>query len=90
MKPDPVDVPTIQVELASPQSPDSVNIMDEFRKDKEKDEDTGLTMKLPSGPSAPPRKQSEEEDAKDPQKLTRCLSDPGPSADEGEDDPFLP
>uniref|UniRef100_H2MJ51 Sodium/hydrogen exchanger n=1 Tax=Oryzias latipes TaxID=8090 RepID=H2MJ51_ORYLA len=90
VKPDPVDVPTIQVELASPQSPDSVNIMDEFRKDKEKDEDTGLTMKLPSGPSAPPRKQSEEEDAKDPQKLTRCLSDPGPSADEGEDDPFLP
>uniref|UniRef100_A0A3P9L9K4 Sodium/hydrogen exchanger n=1 Tax=Oryzias latipes TaxID=8090 RepID=A0A3P9L9K4_ORYLA len=88
VKPDPVAVPTIQVELASPQSPDSVNIMDEFRKDKEKDEDTGLTMKPPSGPSAPPRKQSE--DAKDPQKLTRCLSDPGPSADEGEDDPFLP
>lgn len=89
MKPDADGVPTIQVELASPQSPESVNIVnivDEVKRDREKDEDMGLTMKPPSAPS----KQGAEEDAKDQQKLMRCLSDPGPSADEGEDDPFLP
>ncbi|XP_028985181.1 sodium/hydrogen exchanger 1 isoform X2 [Betta splendens] len=76
-------VPTIQVDLASPQSPDSVNVMDEFIKADAGDEDSGLMMK-------PPRKPGEEDGARDQQKLTRCLSDPGPSADEDEDEPFLP
>uniref|UniRef100_A0A8C6UTJ6 Sodium/hydrogen exchanger n=1 Tax=Neogobius melanostomus TaxID=47308 RepID=A0A8C6UTJ6_9GOBI len=52
------NVPTFQVDLASPQSPDSVTLLNELKK-------------------------------RDQQKLTRCLSDPGPSADEDEDEPFL-
>ncbi|KAF3692205.1 Sodium/hydrogen exchanger 1 Na(+)/H(+) exchanger 1 [Channa argus] len=82
-------VPTIQVDLASPQSPDSVNVMDEFRKADQAEEEQGLIMKPPSGPSGLP-KPGEADGARDPQKLVRCLSDPGPSADEEEDEPFLP
>ncbi|XP_068616648.1 sodium/hydrogen exchanger 1 [Brachionichthys hirsutus] len=79
-------VPSIQVDLASPQSPDSVDLMDEFgraerqEEEEEEEEDRGLTMRPPGEAGA----------AKDPQKLTRCLSDPGPSPDEDEDEPFLP
>lgn len=76
-------VPTIQVDLASPQSPDSVNVMDEFTRADQGEEDQGLMMK-------PSDKPGEGGGAKDQQKLTRCLSDPGPSADEEEDEPFLP
>ncbi|KAI9524092.1 Sodium/hydrogen exchanger 1 [Dissostichus eleginoides] len=88
-KPESDSVPTIQVDLASPQSPDSVNVMDEFRRAGQQqrgggrgEEDQGLMMR--------PHKTGEGADGKDPQKLTRCLSDPGPSADEEEDQPFLP
>uniref|UniRef100_A0A8D3D6L2 Sodium/hydrogen exchanger n=1 Tax=Scophthalmus maximus TaxID=52904 RepID=A0A8D3D6L2_SCOMX len=85
-------VPTIQVDLASPQSPDSVNVMDEFRRAKQQQEEEeeyqGLMMKPPQGPSGP-NKPGEADTTRDPQKLTRCLSDPGPSADEDEDEPFL-
>lgn len=77
------NVPTIQVDLASPQSPDSVNLLNELKKaESQPDEDQGLTMK------APPSRPGESE--RDQQKLARCLSDPGPSADEDEDEPFLP
>lgn len=85
-------MPTIQVDLASPQSPDSINLMDEFRAAKKKkqqeEEDQGLTMTMRShsgarGPNMPGEADRE-------QKMTRCLSDPGPSADEDEDEPFLP
>lgn len=72
------NVPSIQVDLASPQSPDSVNLLNELKKD----EDQGLMMKTPSSKPG--------ESERDQQKLSRCLSDPGPSADEEEDDPFLP
>ncbi|TKS82438.1 Sodium/hydrogen exchanger 1 APNH [Collichthys lucidus] len=81
-------VPTIQVDLASPQSPDSVNLMDEFRQAKQQqqeDDEQGLMMKPPSGPHKPGEAGEPRE-----QKLMRCLSDPGPSADEEEDEPFLP
>ncbi|KAL3059850.1 hypothetical protein OYC64_014447 [Pagothenia borchgrevinki] len=86
-KPESDSVPTIHVDLASPQSPDSVNVMDEFRRAGQQrggergEEDQGLMMR--------PHKTGEGADGKDPQKLTRCLSDPGPSADEEEDQPFL-
>ncbi|XP_056299531.1 sodium/hydrogen exchanger 1 isoform X2 [Pseudoliparis swirei] len=91
-KPTSDDVPTIQVDLASPQSPDSINLMDEFRaaknKKQQEEEDQGLTMTMRShsgarGPNMPGEADRE-------QKMTRCLSDPGPSADEDEDEPFLP
>lgn len=85
-------VPTIQVDLASPQSPDSVNLMDEFThagQQEQQGEDHGLMMKPPSGPSAA-NKPGEADRSKEQQRLMRCLSDPGPSADEDEDEPFLP
>lgn len=84
-------MPTIKVDLASPQSPDSVNLMDEFRRggQQQQEEDQGLTMKPPSGPSGP-NKPGEADEPREQQKLMRCLSDPGPSADEEEDEPFLP
>lgn len=84
-------MPTIQVDLASPQSPDSVNMMDELRRagQQQQDEDQGLMMKPPSGQSGP-NKPGEGDGGRDQQKLMRCLSDPGPSADEEEDEPFLP
>ncbi|XP_020795955.1 sodium/hydrogen exchanger 1 [Boleophthalmus pectinirostris] len=85
MKPTADDVPTIHVDLASPQSPDSVNLMDELKKKNESkpDEDQGLVMR-------PPAQNRSEDPDREQQKLTRCLSDPGPSADEEEDEPFLP
>ncbi|KAM9353249.1 Na(+)/H(+) exchanger beta [Symphorus nematophorus] len=90
MKPVSDSVPTIQVDLASPQSPDSVNLMDEFtRAGNQQEGDQGLMMKPPSGPSGP-NKPGEADGPRDQQKLMRCLSDPGPSADEDEDEPFLP
>lgn len=78
--------------MASPQSPDSVNLMDEFVRAGQKQqqqEDQGLMMKPPSGPSGP-NKPGEAGEPREQQKLMRCLSDPGPSADEDEDEPFLP
>lgn len=79
--------------MASPQSPDSVNLMDEFERagqqQQQQQEDRGLMMKPPSGPSGP-NKPGEADEPREQQKLMRCLSDPGPSADEDEDEPFLP
>ncbi|XP_020364392.1 sodium/hydrogen exchanger 1 [Oncorhynchus kisutch] len=92
-------VPTIQVDLASPQSPDSVNMLNEFskrgatdqglgqREGATRDEDQGLMMK----PSSAGKVEKGEEDGgnKNPG-LMRCLSDPGPSNEDEEDEPFLP
>lgn len=91
MKPGSDSVPTIQVDLASPQSPDSVNMMDESARgahggaNTQQDEEAGLIMKPPAAAAA-----GESDGSRDQQKLMRCLSDPGPSADEDEDEPFLP
>lgn len=88
MKPVSDSVPTIQVDLASPQSPDSVNMMDEFARGMKKqqdEEEAGLMMKPPAAAAT-----GDGDKSRDQQKLTRCLSDPGPSADEDEDEPFLP
>lgn len=83
----------IHVDLASPQSPDSVNLLDEFgqanQEQQQHEEEQGLMMKPPSKPGDP-NKPGEADGAKDQQKLTRCLSDPGPGADEDEDEAFLP
>lgn len=97
VKPSSDSVPTIQVDLASPQSPDSVNTMDEFarggkkQRQQQDEEEVGLMMKPPSAESGA-SKPGEGDRARDQQKLMRCLSDPGPSADEDEDEdnPFLP
>ncbi|XP_031432965.1 sodium/hydrogen exchanger 1 isoform X2 [Clupea harengus] len=94
-------VPSIQVDLASPQSPpDSVCIVDDLAKSSAlsagtREEDGGLMMKPPSSLAVTAPKKDEkggeqQEEGKEQQRLIRCLSDPGPSADEEEDEPFLP
>lgn len=82
-------IPTIKVDLASPQSPESVSVVDEFKKSgNEQEDEDGLVMK----PTAlVTKKDGTGEDDKEPQqRLQRCLSDPGPSAEDEEDEPFLP
>ncbi|XP_072548572.1 sodium/hydrogen exchanger 1 [Salminus brasiliensis] len=74
-------IPSIKVDLASPQTPDSVKTVDEFGKQKLEEDEGGLMMKAKEG----------QEDGKEQQRLLRCLSDPGPAAtEEDEDEPFLP
>ncbi|XP_056901783.1 Na(+)/H(+) exchanger beta isoform X2 [Takifugu flavidus] len=84
-------VPTIQIDLASPQSPDSASTIDEFTRasKQQQEEDQGLMMKPPAGPRGAGQS-GEADGSREQQKLMRCLSDPGPSADEDEDEPFLP
>lgn len=84
----------IQIDLASPQSPDSVSAIDEFahankQQQQQQEEDQGLMMRPPSGERRPD-KSGEGDASRDQQRLMRCLSDPGPSAEEDEDEPFLP
>ncbi|KAL4657596.1 sodium/hydrogen exchanger 1-like [Arapaima gigas] len=91
-KPASGDLPTIKVDLASPQSPDSMNLVDEFQKTaalQKDDDDGGLVMKVP--PEDKEEEQKGEQDSKkeQQQRLMRCLSDPGPGGDD-EDEPFLP
>lgn len=81
-------IPTIHVDLASPESPDSVNLLDEFRRVEQ--DDRGLMMTTHQSERSGINKPDDKDRARDQQKLMRCLSDPGPSADEEEDEPFLP
>ncbi|XP_061145902.1 Na(+)/H(+) exchanger beta isoform X1 [Syngnathus typhle] len=86
-------VPTIHVDLASPQSPDSINLLDEFQRSgqaaEEGNDDGGLMMKAPAKPYD--QHSEGEMDTTNREKLLRCLSDPGPHAeDEDEDESFLP
>ncbi|XDV39615.1 hypothetical protein PO909_008826 [Leuciscus waleckii] len=88
-------IPTIKVDLASPQTPESGYMRDGFgskaSQPKESKEDGGLVMKAPSLAKESKDKMAYEDDDKEPQRLMRCLSDPGPAADEeDEDEPFLP
>lgn len=79
------DIPAIRVDLASPQSPDSVVVTDEFGRTVKRDssepgdDEEGIFMKS--------RHEEKEEQDKDP-RLIRCLSDPGPAGND-EDEPFL-
>uniref|UniRef100_A0AAY4AFZ9 Sodium/hydrogen exchanger n=1 Tax=Denticeps clupeoides TaxID=299321 RepID=A0AAY4AFZ9_9TELE len=93
IKPKSDSIPTIQVDLASPQSPDSVNMVDEFNKPSkptEAEEEEGLMMKAPSSSADQKERKRDKEDGVEQQRLARCLSDPGPSAEDDEDEPFLP
>ncbi|XP_053467306.1 sodium/hydrogen exchanger 1 [Ictalurus furcatus] len=84
------DIPAIKVDLASPQSPDSITTLDEFGKPTKQDpdeEEEGLVMRRKGEDRT--GEQGEQDDSKD-QRLLRCLSDPGPAVNEDEeDDPFL-
>lgn len=84
------DIPAIKVDLASPQSPDSITMTDELGKAAGQDaaeEDEGLVMLRKRDDRT-----GEQEDSKE-QRLLRCLSDPGPAIneeeEEEEEEPFL-
>ncbi|KAL0984767.1 hypothetical protein UPYG_G00146650 [Umbra pygmaea] len=93
-------VPTIHVELASPQSPDSVNLVDEVPKkgamgqglsqrnaaDMKEDRER---MMMPPSAGKGEKVEDDGGETKNPG-LQRCLSDPGPSNEDEEDEPFLP
>ncbi|MCJ8745504.1 hypothetical protein PDJAM_G00130950 [Pangasius djambal] len=83
-------IPAIKVDLASPQSPDSLTMLDEFGKATGQDpaeEEEGLVMRRKKEDRT--GEQGEQDDVKE-QRLLRCLSDPGPAIDEEEEDePFL-
>ncbi|KAL7835854.1 hypothetical protein SRHO_G00282010, partial [Serrasalmus rhombeus] len=84
-------IPSIKVDLASPQTPDSVSMVDEFGMPTSRvprEEEEGLMMRPPLGEKG---EKEEQEEGKEQQRLLRCLSDPGPAvAEEEEDEPFLP
>ncbi|XP_051575162.1 sodium/hydrogen exchanger 1-like isoform X2 [Myxocyprinus asiaticus] len=85
-------IPTIKVDLASPQSPESVSVVDELGKkssqQKDCEEESGLMMKPPPLVERKDETGEDDDDGKEPKQLMRCLSDPGPSAEE-EDEPFI-
>ncbi|XP_066573622.1 sodium/hydrogen exchanger 1 [Amia ocellicauda] len=82
-KPNTQEIPAIKVDLASPQSPESLNLENELSKRAEED-DQGIVIK------AAAKEDAEEREGGKDQRLVRCLSDPGPHTDEEEDEPFLP
>nr|XP_033810497.1 sodium/hydrogen exchanger 1 isoform X1 [Geotrypetes seraphini] len=97
-KPNSGNLPVITIDLASPQSPDSVDILNE-EMGKTIDEDDegegeGLMMKVkePSTPGTDDVFTPETGDSPSNQRLLRCLSDPGPRPEEEEEEekPFIP
>ncbi|XP_070806228.1 sodium/hydrogen exchanger 1 [Pituophis catenifer annectens] len=99
-KPDSENVPIITIDPASPQSPESVDLVNETLKgmnhlppSPEEDEDEeGLIMKVkePSSPGTDDVFTPGTGDSPSNQRMMRCLSDPGPRPDPEEGEPFIP
>ncbi|XP_026558311.1 sodium/hydrogen exchanger 1 [Pseudonaja textilis] len=99
-KPDSENVPIITIDPASPQSPESVDLVNETLKgmhhlppSPEEDEDEeGLIMKVkePSSPGTDDVFTPGTGDSPSNQRIMRCLSDPGPRPDPNEGEPFIP
>ncbi|XP_032083982.1 sodium/hydrogen exchanger 1 [Thamnophis elegans] len=99
-KPDSDNVPTITIDPASPQSPESVDLVNETLKgmnhlppSPEEDEDEeGLIMKVKesSSPGTDDVFTPGTGDSPSNQRIMRCLSDPGPRPDPEEGEPFIP
>ncbi|XP_058051897.1 sodium/hydrogen exchanger 1 [Ahaetulla prasina] len=99
-KPDSENVPIITIDPASPQSPESVDLVNETLKgmnhlppSPEEDEDEeGLIMKVkePSSPGTDDVFTPGTGDSPSNQRIMRCLSDPGPRPDPEEGEPFIP
>ncbi|XP_060113899.1 sodium/hydrogen exchanger 1 [Heteronotia binoei] len=99
-KPDSENLPIITIDPASPQSPESVDLVNEALKgmshlppSPEEDEDEeGLVMrtKEPSSPGTDDVFTPGGNDSPSNQRMMRCLSDPGPRPDPEEEDPFIP
>lgn len=100
------DLPVITIDPASPQSPESVDLVNEELKGKilglsrdparvaEEDEDEdGVIMmrtKEPSSPGTDDVFTPAPSDSPSSQRIQRCLSDPGPHPEPGEGEPFIP
>ncbi|XP_045873217.1 sodium/hydrogen exchanger 1 [Meles meles] len=100
------DLPVITIDPASPQSPESVDLVNEELKGKvlglnrdparvaeeDEDDDGGIVMrtKEPSSPGTDDVFTPAPSDSPSSQRIQRCLSDPGPHPEPGEGEPFIP
>lgn len=99
------DLPVITIDPASPQSPESVDLVNEELKGKilglnrdpvrlteEDDEDGGIMIrsKDTSSPGTDDVFTPGPSDSPSSLRIQRCLSDPGPHPDPGEGEPFIP
>ncbi|XP_061452354.1 sodium/hydrogen exchanger 1 [Rhineura floridana] len=99
-KPDSENLPIITIDPASPQSPESVDLVNEAPKGmshlppspEEDEDDDGLVMraKEPSSPGTDDVFTPGTGDSPSNQRIMRCLSDPGPRPDPEEGEPFIP
>lgn len=99
-KPDSENLPIITIDPASPQSPESVDLVNEALKGmghlppspEEEEDEEGLVMrtKEPSSPGTDDVFTPGANDSPSNQRMMRCLSDPGPRPDPEEEDPFIP
>ncbi|XP_061870571.1 sodium/hydrogen exchanger 1 [Colius striatus] len=97
-KADSENLPIITIDPASPQSPESVDLMSEEPKgcgglppSPEEDEE-GLVMRVkePSSPGTDDVFTPSTGDSPSNQRMLRCLSDPGPRPEPEEGEPFIP
>lgn len=97
-KEDSENLPIITIDPASPQSPESVDLMSEEPKgcsglppSPEEDEE-GLVMRVkePSSPGTDDVFTPGTSDSPSNQRMLRCLSDPGPRPEPEEGEPFIP
>nr|KAF6445177.1 solute carrier family 9 member A1 [Molossus molossus] len=99
------DLPVITIDPASPQSPESVDLVNEELKGKvlglnrdprvaseDEDDDGGIVIrtKEPSSPGNDDVFTPGPSDSPSSQRIQRCLSDPGPNPEPGEGEPFIP
>lgn len=99
------DLPVITIDPASPQSPESVDLVNEELKGKvlglnrdprvaedDEDDDGGIMIrtKEPSSPGTDDVFTPGPSDSPSSQRIQRCLSDPGPHPEPGEGEPFIP
>ncbi|XP_075051895.1 sodium/hydrogen exchanger 1 [Mixophyes fleayi] len=82
-KPESQNLPVITIDLASPESVDLVNEIQE-----EGDDEGGITMAVREPPSPGADDVFDPTDSPNTKRLQRCLSDPGPQPEENQ--PFLP
>ncbi|XP_069478986.1 sodium/hydrogen exchanger 1 [Ambystoma mexicanum] len=91
------NLPTITIDPASPQSPESVDIVNEEEKkgltaEENDGEEEGIMMtaKEPPSPGTDDVFTPGAGDSPNNQRLMRCLSDPGPQPEPEEQEPFIP
>uniref|UniRef100_H9GNL7 Sodium/hydrogen exchanger n=1 Tax=Anolis carolinensis TaxID=28377 RepID=H9GNL7_ANOCA len=99
-KPGSENLPIITIDPASPQSPESVDLVNEALKGmsrlppspEEEEDEAGLVMraKEPSSPGTDDVFTPGTGDSPSNQRMMRCLSDPGPRPDPEEGEPFIP